>query len=82
MPENQETGSPSCAPTGLAERIQHANTVAKGIESFRQQCAQVTCPTCLGSGGWGCGKDAFRCEKCDGTGSVAVRAKHSLEVES
>jgi DnaJ-class molecular chaperone len=74
MPEIQETGSPLCAPTGLAARIQHADTVAKGIESFKQQCAKITCPTCLGSGGWGSGADAFRCEKCEGTGAVSVPA--------
>jgi DnaJ-class molecular chaperone len=72
MPEIQETSTPPCVPTSLTSRIAHADTVAKGIESFRQECAKIMCGACLGAGGWGEGEGAFRCEKCEGTGSVAV----------
>jgi DnaJ-class molecular chaperone len=37
--------------------------------------AQVMCPTCLGSGGWGSGATAQRCEKCGGTGVIDIMAR-------
>lgn len=33
---------------------------------------QIMCNACRGSGGWGCGHEAVRCEPCVGTGAVDV----------
>jgi DnaJ-class molecular chaperone len=37
---------------------------------------KIMCPTCRGSGGWGCGKDATKCDSCDGKGTVPLHVAH------
>lgn len=68
-----------------AQRVAHFDAARAGLaaalatrlleraqESARQIDSGIMCNQCRGSGGWGCGEDAQRCEPCEGTGRVEV----------